>query len=233
MRYSILNSLHQSWWPGKVSGFILLLFASSANATTIGGVDFPQGAISFADAVVSYNPDAGGAVPSAANSEPSNALGLPEVPGNTSIGACSGDPYACPFVSLGDGGSITLKFTDNLLTGSGDSSLDLWVFEVGPDVEDTFVDISKDGNTWFSVGKVFGTTSGIDIDAFGFSQTDSFGYVRLTDDPNEGSTTGASVGADIDAIGAISTVPSVPVPPAIWLFGSGLMGLLGFVRRNA
>jgi len=233
MRYSILNSLHQSWWQGKVSGFILLLFASSANATTIGGVDFPQGAISFADAVVSYNPDAGGAVPSAANSEPSNALGLPEVPGNTSIGACSGDPYACPFVSLGDGGSITLKFTDNLLTGSGDSSLDLWVFEVGPDVEDTFVDISKDGNTWFSVGKVFGTTSGVDIDAFGFSQTDSFAYVRMTDDPNEGSTTGASVGADIDAIGAISTVPSVPVPPAIWLFGSGLMGLLGFVRRNA
>ena len=104
-----------------------------------------------------------------------------------------------------------------------------WIFEVGPDVEDTFVEISKDGTTWFDVGKVFGTTSGIDIDAFGFSSSDLFSYVRLT---NEGGQSGASVGADIDAVGAISTVPSIPVPAAVWLFGSGLLVLTGVARRN-
>jgi hypothetical protein len=55
------------------------------------------------------------------------------------------------------------------------------------------------------VGKVFGSTAGIDVDAFGFGASHSFGYVRLTDDGNEGDQSGISVGADIDAVGAIST----------------------------
>ncbi len=233
MNDSTISFIHQHQWLGKVTAFLLLLSASSANATLIGGVEFPQGEISFADEVVLYDPAAGGgAVPTASNSEPSNALGIPEVPGSTTIPACTGDPFDCPFVSLGSGGSITLQFTDNLLTGSDDDSLDLWIFEVGPDVEDTFVEISTDGSIWYDVGKVFGTTSGIDIDAFGFSSTDLFAYVRLTDDPNEGSATGASVGADIDAVGAISTVPAIPVPAAVWLFGSGLIGLIGIARRK-
>ncbi|MBK9572428.1 MAG: PEP-CTERM sorting domain-containing protein, partial [Rhodoferax sp.] len=80
------------------------------------------------------------------------------------------------------------------------------------DVEDTFVDISKDGSTWFSVGKVFGATAGINIDAFGYGPTDFFSFIRLTDDPTEGSTSGATVGADIDAVGAITTAPPVGVP---------------------
>ncbi len=231
MNDSSLNLItHQ--WLYLASGILLLLATSSVHAIPIGGVEFPQGEISFADAVVSYDPDAGGAVPTAANSEPGNALGVPEVPGSTSVGACTGDPLDCPFVSLGDGGFIILQFTDNLLTGSDDDSLDLWIFEVGPDVEDTFVEISKDATTWYDVGKVFGTTSGIDIDAFGFSSSDLFSYVRLTDDTNEGGQSGASVGADIDAVGAISTVPSIPVPAAVWLFGSGLLALMGVARRN-
>lgn len=233
MNDSISKRFLQPAWLFKIVGFLLVLSASTAHAVLIGGVEFPQGDISFADSVVFYDPaSGGGAVPTASNSEPSNALGIPEVPGNTSIGACSGDPFDCPFVSLGDGGSIVLQFTDNLLTGSDDDALDLWIFEVGPDVEDTFVEISANGIDWTSVGKVFGTTAGIDIDAFGFTSSDLFGYVRLTDDPNEGSNTGASVGADIDAVGAISTVPAIPVPASVWLFGSGFIALTGFAKRK-
>ena len=119
-----------------------LSLSVSAQATVYGGVEFPGGSSSFSDAVVSYDPTYGGTSgPLVQYQTPTNALGIPT--GSSDTG----------FVTLGQGGRIVLKFTDNSLTGSGTSAFDLWVFEVGPDVEDTFVDISKDGNTWFSVGK--------------------------------------------------------------------------------
>lgn len=202
-----------------------LSLSISAQATVYGGVEFPGGSSSFADAVISYDPTFGGTSgPAVQYQTPMNALGIPT--GSSDTG----------FVTLGQGGRIVLKFTDNSLTGSGTSALDLWVFEVGPDVEDTFVDISKDGNTWFSVGKVFGSTAGIDIDYYGFGSSDFFSYVRLTDDPAEGQAgSGGSVGADIDAVGAISSAPpvhNVPEPVSLALIGLGLVGLSVTRRRK-
>ena len=201
-----------------------ILTTNNVNAALIGGVEFPEGAISFADSVISYDALGG---PTAPHSNPNNALGAPDYNG---VNNCP-DDASCSFVSLGDGGSIVLQFTDNLLTGSGDSSDDLWIFEVGPDVEDTFVDVSSDNITWHSVGAVGGSTAGVDLDAFGFGVDSVFQYVRLTDDTSKGGQSGNTVGADIDAVGAISTTV-VPVPAAAWLFGSGLMGLLGLAKRK-
>lgn len=208
-----------------VAGLVLGGFGLSAHATLIGGVEFPQGTISFADAVVNYDPLTKNGEPTVPNSQPDRALGTPDYVGGPGCLSTSD----CRFVSLGDGGSITLQFVDNRLTGSGNSQLDLWVFEVGPDVEDTFVEISKDGSTWYSVGKVFGATSGIDIDAYGFGPSDLFSHVRLTDDGAEGAQSGNSVGADIDALGAITTVPSIPEPGtyAMMIAGLGVLGLVG------
>jgi hypothetical protein len=39
--------------------------------------------------------------------------------------------------------------------------------------------------------------------------------------------------ADSDYVGASITVNAVPVPPAVWLFGSGLLGLVGVARRRS
>ena len=221
------------------SGFALSLAllavdAHPASAVFIGnvqgGADFPAGAISFADAVVDYSPVLVGSNPSAPHRNPSAALGLPDYADATGTLACA-DPPTCTFVSLGDGGSLTLRFDDNLLTGSGDATPDLWIFEVGADIEDTFVEISSDGSIWHSVGKVFGTTAGVDIDAFSFGPSDYFSYVRLTDDANEGEQSGIFVGADIDAVGAISTVP-VPEPATAVLLSGAIATLSAVLRRR-
>jgi len=47
--------------------------------------------------------------------------------------------------SLGDGGGITRQLIDNRLTESGGNRPDLRVFEVGTDIEDSVVEIGKDG----------------------------------------------------------------------------------------
>lgn len=216
---------HVRRWLALGLGFT----ACAAQATLIGGVEFPQGAVSFADQVASYNV---GAVSPTQPSDPHrgafNALGVPDYAGDNS---CSSQAD-CTFVSLGDGGSLVVRFVDNKLTGSGSSALDLWIFEVGPDVEDTFVEISVDGTVWFSVGKVGGATAGVDIDAFGHGIGSSFGYVRLTDDPLLDGQSGATVGADIDAVGAISTISTpVPEPSALLLTATALLALRRLGRR--
>jgi hypothetical protein len=55
--------------------------------------------------------------------------------------------------------------------------------------------------------------------AFGFGEASSFTYVRLTDDPNEGNSTGYSVGADIDAVCALTST-LVDVVPGLQPLGT-------------
>lgn len=189
------------WMPSLVLCTALGTLSTAVQAEEFGGIDFPGGVSSFADEVVSFDPLANGGPAPSRNDDPTHALGVPE--DGTSV-------------SLGRGGEIILRFTDNALTGSGNGDPDLHVFEIGPDVEDTFVAISRDGVTFFDIGKVFGSTSSIDIDAFGFGPNDQFNYVRLTDDFDEGDSSGSTVGADIDAVGAISSVTQTPNCGGIW-----------------
>lgn len=191
----------------------MLVCSSESRAELFGGIDFPQGASSFADRVVSVT--AGSPAPTGLLfTRPVDALGPPNHPGgNEQPGA----------FSLGSGGSIVLEFTNNLLSGSDSPTADLHVFEVGSDVEDTYVEISPDGVAWSPIGKVTGSISSIDIDAFGFTSTHQFRYVRLTDDPLEGQTSGDSVGADIDTVGAIAS-SAVDDDPVLTIRSAGNSG---------
>jgi hypothetical protein len=198
----------------------------------------------FADAVISYNPlFTGGPAPAAAYQNPARALGAPDPGGPL-------DPY---YVTLGRGGRIELAFVDNLLTNSASAAADLWVYEIGPDVEDTFVAIrptaatfallgagfDANGDGFFEIGKVFGSTSTINIDAFfpafaaGLLRFDA---VQLVDDRNEGEASGTTVGADIDAVRALTSIaapPSnVPEPATVTMLGVGVAVLLGGAWRR-
>src|SRR5699024_3106807 len=124
----------------------------------------------FADSVVGYSPGWGVVSP---YDDPANALGAPDY-SNGSSG----------YVSLGTGGTLDLRFTDNALTTSGDNAMDLWIFEIGGQVEPTYLYLSHDGVNWISIGQVGGSTSGVDIDAFvgaGIIAGESYDYVRLVD----------------------------------------------------
>lgn len=82
-----------------------------------------------------------------------------------------------------------------------------------------------------AVGRI-ARRQGIDIDAYGHGLASHFGRVRLTDDPLEGSVGHHTAGADIDAVGAISSVAEVPEPSAraLWLAGGSLAA--GPARRR-
>ncbi|KAA5544554.1 hypothetical protein FYK55_09550 [Roseiconus nitratireducens] len=200
-----------------------------APSGTFEGILFDQGLLSFADAVFAYEPDAGGSPPTLVHQTPNSALGAPDGDGR---GPEPADGTTS--VSLGLGGSITLQFTDNLLTGSGDSRPDLAIFEVGA-IESVLVEISRDGVNYFDVGIIGGLTNVIDIDEYGFGPQERFSFVRLTD-LRQGDTVGASLGADIDAIGALSTVPVDQYEPGgtgINITGSAAPTVLNNVISNS
>jgi len=100
-----------------MGGAFALLEGAPVAAASFGGVDFPDGALSFADEVVLYDPLFGGGLqPSdAAARDAAEALGIPDYTSSPGI----------DYVSLGDGGRLVLRFTDNSLTGSGDNALEI------------------------------------------------------------------------------------------------------------
>lgn len=218
---------------------------SVAHGELFGGIDFPDGASSFADSVIQWDPlFSGGPAPTSTSfTDPDSSLGVPDFPPGGTVSSMGA-------VSLGHGGLLEVAFTDNLLTNGGNTNFDLHIFEVGPDVEDTFVavrptaatlallnpalDTNNDG--FFELGSVFGSTSSIDIDSVftGFAAGQlKFDAVQLIDDVNEGSSTGVTPGADIDAVGAIasSLIPE-PATTALLATATVLMGMGCRIRKR-
>lgn len=230
-------TLNRTWLLSSVI-FFASLVVPKADAEMFGGVEFPNGVSSFADQVVlydcAYNGGGGGGTCPTSHFNPLDALGPPD----------------SAFTSIGLGGLLELGFTDNVLTNSGDSSEDLWIFEIGADTEGTSVAVRPTAETlalpgftgtegvngFYQVGSAGGSTDGVDIDAFfpGFSAGElRFDAVQLVDEDYDPGTSAGTHGADITAVGAISTTSVVPIPSAIWLLGAGLAGLIRkSVRRS-
>lgn len=170
------------------------------NTVTFDGIDFPNGLSSFADAVVQYAPIPISNTP-LRFADPAAALGTPDEPG-------APIPPLGTVVSLGNGGVLVLEFTDNILVPSGDSTPDLHVFEAGSVIEIMQVDVSEDGVNWIDVGTLAGQPLSLDIDAaVGINPAGLYRFVRITDDAADNPANGVFAGVDIDAVGAISSVP--------------------------
>lgn len=151
-----------------------------------GKVFFPLGDISFADELVSSTP--GNPAPKEPFTRERNIVGFPDFE----------TIHQPDYFTLGCHGEVVLRFSDNALLDV--EGPDLYVFEVGPDIEPTELAISEDGQTWTSVGEISGGRASVDVAAF-TQPGDIFHYVRLRD---TGKRCGSRwPGADIDAVGAI------------------------------
>lgn len=168
-----------------------------------GEVTFPQGDVSFADEVVHY--DTGTEKPVEPARGTSRALGIPDYSEAENNG----------YVTLGCGGELVLKFTDNRLIDI--AGPDLYVFEVGPAVEPTALAISGDGRNWVRIGRIEGGKADIDIAPYTDRDQD-FRYAKLVDLRRE--CGGATPGADIDAVGAIGSMQRIALDSSV-LFGTG------------
>ena len=134
-----------------------------------------------------------------ANMDPLIALGLPD---------SSNDTYSTGDLCLGMNGVLVLGFDSLIYDGPGD---DIYVFEVGPAVEETKVEVSNDLTTWYEIGIAEGRTAGLDM-AGKVPANVSFCYVRITDTGNN--SPGSWSGADIDAVCGLNTrpLPDEPEP---------------------
>ena len=113
---------------------------------------------------------------------------------NAIMGTPVGD-VANEVITLGISGEIVIEFGVYFTDGPGN---DIYVFEVGPHVEATKVEISADLRTWIDAGNADGALSGVDF-AGKIPAGGKYKYVRLTDlktYPNN-HTWG---GADVDAV---------------------------------
>jgi len=182
---------------------VFILLSPSANAQRTCYVDrgnevcFPLGARSFADAVTRF--DIG---------DPASKFATANV-ATTTLGEPDNDPrieekpelpqYS---LTLGCGGTLTLQFRDNALVDVPGS--DLYVFEIGSNVEPTHLSISTDGKNWIKVGTIKGGLAEVDIST-ATTPGEQYRFVRLQDAKKH--CDGRWPGADIDAVGAIGSVP--------------------------
>ena len=168
-----------------------------------GEVTFPLGDASFADAVVHYS--SGDPQPRDKSADPQAALGVPDIAEHDDGG----------YTTLGCGGELVLTFDDNALIDV--PGPDLYVFEIGPDVEPTAMAVSNDGEQWTRIGRIAGGKAEINLAPYVSGNTD-FSYVRLVD--LKTSCGGKTPGADIDAVGAIGSAQRIALDSAV-LFDSG------------
>lgn len=182
------------------------------DVTIVGGAD------SCATRVVSFTPGASWTSVKG-NQDPNSMLGAPDDYNDTGSGSNG------TALTMGNGGVIVLEFSVDIVDGEGN---DIYVFEMGPDVEATKVEVSDDCENWIYVGDAKGSISGVDLNGK-VPANGLYHYVRITDLGTAPS--GRFAGADIDAVAIINSKASpfkdIPAKeyyftPATWAFNNDI-----------
>lgn len=115
-----------------------------------------------------------------------------------------------------------LDDVDNLAIEIGpDGEIQLFVVE-DEDPSDIWVATDADGDGIAEMIDMFASLGPFGSEATGFIVDPRGGYLVNIQHPGSGN----------DALWSITQVSAVPVPAAVWLFGSGLLGLVGIARGN-
>lgn len=163
----------------------------------------------YLDMVISFDQPAGSEV--VAWQLPGFALGEPEDDG-------------VHFISIDLPETLIVAFTDNTaIDGPGD---DIKVFEVGGHVETVQIYASMDNISYIYLGNPSGIVS---YDISSYDNLDYINYLKFV-----GDWVGTDVGTegyDLDAVEALNSGTHIPIPSAVWLLGSGLIGIIGIRRK--
>lgn len=140
---------------------------------------------------------------------------------------------------LGDtsGAYIDLAFDTNIVDGAGNDLKLFFVGANGHNFDVTIGSITKsfslapNANTTGSFDPAYPTTDpvielALDLGSFAGLADTSFSQIRLT--IGDGFTSSSAVPSFVGTY----NVSTVPVPAAVWLFGSGLVGLVSVARRS-
>lgn len=113
------------------------LIVNTVDSSAYQGISFATGDVSFADVVVDF---ASG--PGTVYTDTLQILDAPQGGANDNG------------LTLGNGGSVTVQFSDNVLTdqNSVHGGADLVLFDLGVDGEEVTVEISADGTNWITLG---------------------------------------------------------------------------------
>ena len=126
---------------------------------------------------------------------------------------------------LGNYGSVVLEFSVDIVDNEG---MDIYVFEVGNEVEPTRVEVSVDGSEWIFVGNADGALSGVDM-AGKVPEGARYHYVRLTDLGTDANYEWP--GADVNAVAGLNVknMPFRVLPldayyygPVTWAYDNGI-----------
>jgi hypothetical protein len=123
-------------------------------------------------------------------------------------------------------------------------------FDVGALVASKTATLGNSGELWYQIGQIAGanliagnyyvlgfkalnSTNSIPIKSYELGDPLELGAVTLLEGLNGNPLSGNFLAPNLRIFYVESAPPSsVPVPAAIWLFGSGLIGLIGLARRK-
>jgi len=186
--------------------------------------------IGFADVVLDFFDSGAGPIAGSYGGTFPGGPGFP-IPVSTDVvlGDDPGSTGFTDFLSLPTGSFVTVGFTDEtVIDGVGD---DFFITEVSGQGEEADVFVSSNSVDFTFIGRANdGISTAFDLASIGF--LDPVQAIKIVGLDSLGGSPGFDV-VNIKVLpGSIGPAP-VPVPAAVWLFGSGLIGLLGVKKNKA